>query len=36
MFDVRSGEPTAAPCTETLKTYKVSVEGDEVFALLDE
>ena len=36
MFDVRSGEPTAAPCTEALKTYQVTVEGDEVFAVLDD
>ncbi len=35
MFDVRSGEPTGAPCTEALKTYKVEIDGDTVYALLD-
>jgi nitrite reductase/ring-hydroxylating ferredoxin subunit len=36
MFDVRTGEATGAPCTEALKTYKVEVRGEEVFAVLDE
>jgi nitrite reductase/ring-hydroxylating ferredoxin subunit len=34
-FDVRTGEATGAPCTEPLKTYKVEIEGDTVYAVLD-
>ena len=30
-FDVRTGQPVALPCTIPLRTYKVTVEGDEVF-----
>lgn len=29
-FDVRTGEPTALPCMVALKTYAVTVMGDEV------
>jgi nitrite reductase/ring-hydroxylating ferredoxin subunit len=35
-FDVRTGDATGAPCVDALKTYKVEVEGDEVFAVLDD
>jgi len=34
-FDVRSGEATGAPCTERLKTYKVEIEDDTVYAVID-
>jgi nitrite reductase/ring-hydroxylating ferredoxin subunit len=30
-FDVRSGEPTASPCTEPLRTYRATVEGGQVY-----
>ncbi len=30
-FDYRTGDPTGAPACVALKTYKVSVEGDDVF-----
>ena len=30
-FDIRTGQPTASPCTEPLRTYRVRVEGDSVF-----
>ncbi|MGR8947088.1 MAG: non-heme iron oxygenase ferredoxin subunit [Gammaproteobacteria bacterium] len=33
-FDIRSGEPTAAPCVIPLQTYPVSVEGADVFVEL--
>jgi len=35
-FDVRTGEATGAPCTEALKTYKIQIEGDEVFAVIED
>jgi nitrite reductase/ring-hydroxylating ferredoxin subunit len=31
-FDVKTGQPTGAPCSIALRTYKVDVRGDEVFA----
>jgi len=31
-FDVKTGQPTGAPCSIALRTYKVEVRGDEVFA----
>jgi nitrite reductase/ring-hydroxylating ferredoxin subunit len=31
-FDVKTGAPTGAPCSIPLKTYKVSVRGDDVVA----
>jgi nitrite reductase/ring-hydroxylating ferredoxin subunit len=34
-FDVRSGEATGAPCTERLKTSKVEIEDDTVYAVID-
>lgn len=30
-FDIRSGEPVAAPCVIPLKTYPVTVDNDQVF-----
>lgn len=30
-FDYRTGDPTAAPACEALKTYPVAVEGDDVY-----
>ena len=30
-FDVKTGKNTLPPAAEDLKTYKVSVEGEEVF-----
>jgi len=34
-FDVTTGEPTGSPCSIALRTYKVDLRGDEVFADLD-
>ena len=31
MFDVRTGEATAAPCDTTLKTYKTSLKDGVIF-----
>jgi nitrite reductase/ring-hydroxylating ferredoxin subunit len=31
-FDIRTGKPTAQPCRFALKTYKVVVIGDELYA----
>jgi len=33
-FDIRTGKPTALPCRMPLKTYKVVVVGDDLFAEL--
>ena len=30
-FDIKTGKVVLAPPVEDLKTYKISVEGDEVF-----
>jgi nitrite reductase/ring-hydroxylating ferredoxin subunit len=30
-FDIRTGEVLARPCTEKLRTYKVTIEDDAVF-----
>jgi nitrite reductase/ring-hydroxylating ferredoxin subunit len=30
-FDVRTGEPTAAPCTRALRVYPVTIEDGSVF-----
>ena len=30
-FDVRTGQACALPCTEPLRVFPVTVEGDEVF-----
>jgi nitrite reductase/ring-hydroxylating ferredoxin subunit len=32
-FDIRSGAPTAAPCTIRLQTYRVTVRDDSVYLL---
>ena len=29
-FDIRTGEPTASPCTEAIRTYRVSVQDGAV------
>ena len=34
-FDVTTGEPTGSPCSIALRTYKVDLRGDEIFADLD-
>jgi p-cumate 2,3-dioxygenase ferredoxin subunit len=31
-FEIRTGQPSAHPCTEALRTYKVTVENGAVFA----
>lgn len=36
MFNVRTGEATAAPCTEPLKTYRVEVRDGTVLLQLPE
>ena len=30
-FDVRTGKPVAAPCTQPIKVYETVVENDDVF-----
>jgi p-cumate 2,3-dioxygenase ferredoxin component len=30
-FDVRTGQPLASPCTEPLRTYRVTVQDGSVF-----
>ena len=35
MFDLRTGEPTSLPATEPVKTYPVTVRGDDVFVSVD-
>lgn len=30
-FDIRTGEPTALPCMIALKTYAVTIDGNDVF-----
>ena len=34
-FDVTTGEPTGSPCSIALRTHKVEMRGDEVFAEVD-
>jgi nitrite reductase/ring-hydroxylating ferredoxin subunit len=34
-FDIRTGEPTAHPCTEPLKVYPVIVRDDDVYIVVD-
>ena len=34
-FDIRSGDPTRAPCIEALRTYTISVADDTVYIDLD-
>lgn len=33
-FDIRTGQPGQAPCSIAVKTYKVEVRGDDVFAVI--
>ena len=35
MFSVKTGEPTAAPCSIAIKTYQVVTDGDQVFAIVE-
>lgn len=30
-FDIRTGQPTASPCSEPIRTYRVTVDGGAVF-----
>jgi p-cumate 2,3-dioxygenase ferredoxin component len=30
-FDIRTGEPQASPCTEPIRTYRVVLQGSDVF-----
>ncbi len=30
-FDIRTGEPTLAPCREPLRTYRVTVRDDAIY-----
>ncbi len=34
-FDIRTGEVLTMPCTVPLKTYPVTVEGDDILVTLD-
>ena len=34
-FNVKTGEPMAPPCSVAIKTYKVVIREDDVFAELD-
>lgn len=33
-FDIRTGQPCQAPCSVAVKTFKVEVRGDDVFAVI--
>jgi nitrite reductase/ring-hydroxylating ferredoxin subunit len=33
-FDIATGEPRQAPCSVKLRTYKVEVQGDDVYAVV--
>jgi ethylbenzene dioxygenase ferredoxin subunit len=33
-FNAKTGEPMAPPCSIPIKTYKVEVQGDDVFAVI--
>ena len=35
-FDIKTGEVTAAPCSEPIATYQVIVKENVVYALLEE
>ena len=35
-FDIRTGEPTAMPCTRPIRTYPCEVQDDAVYADLAE
>ena len=34
-FDIKTGEVTASPCSEPIKTYNVVVRGGAVYVILD-
>jgi len=34
-FNVKTGAPMAPPCTIPIRTYKVEVRNDDVFAVVD-
>ena len=34
-FSIKTGQPTAAPCSMPIKTFPVVIEGDQVFAVTD-
>ncbi len=34
-FDIKTGEVTAAPCSEPIQTYPVEIEDGTVFAILE-
>ena len=34
-FDLRTGQPTCAPATESLNTWPVKIDGDRVYLALD-
>jgi naphthalene 1,2-dioxygenase system ferredoxin subunit len=33
-FDVRTGAPTCAPVTESVRTYPIKIEGDRIYVAL--
>ena len=35
-FDLRSGKPTGPPATKPVPTYRVKIEGDDVYVALGE
>jgi len=35
-FDLRTGEPTSLPATESVPVYPVKIEGDDVFVAVTE
>jgi 3-phenylpropionate/trans-cinnamate dioxygenase ferredoxin component len=35
-FDLRTGKPTNPPATQPVPTYRVKIEGDDVFVSLEE
>ena len=34
-FDIRTGQPTCAPVTESIRSYPVQIDGGRVFVALD-
>ncbi|AYY12666.1 non-heme iron oxygenase ferredoxin subunit [Actinobacteria bacterium YIM 96077] len=34
-FDLRTGEPTNPPATESVATYRVEIDGDDIYVSLD-
>jgi 3-phenylpropionate/trans-cinnamate dioxygenase ferredoxin subunit len=35
-FDLRTGKPTNPPATQAVPTYRVKIEGDDVYVSLDQ